>query len=129
MNKEILVKEVKDIKNGVTGSNKPWTLSHVIADDGVRYSTFNGESYRGAVGKRITVNVESKPSEKTNPQTGKPYLNWSIVEPKTSKTGMSPEIVTKLFEALRRIEEKIDNLQLVEVRGEPASDGAEEIPF
>lgn len=128
MTKEISVNEVKVVKNGVGPGGKPWTLYHVVAVDGIRYSTFE-EKYLDAIGKKIVVNVESKPSTKLNPNTGKPYLNWSIVEPK--KGAMSPEITTKLFDKLERIEKKIDLIfKEIEVpKDELSESNPEDLPF
>jgi hypothetical protein len=131
---QITVKEVKEVTHGVK-NEQPWTLYNVIDTNGKRYGTFN-EKYLDSVGKTIGITVEEKPSTKLNPKTGKPYINLNIIEPKKQPTGMSNDIIEKLFAKLDRIEMKIDNLELVEPTGDqeppetsPDEISLDEIPF
>lgn len=132
---QITVTDFKQVHQGVTSDNRPWTMYNVIASDGKRYTTFQ-DKYRDAVGKTIQIEYEEKPSTKVNPKTGQPYApNLTIIEPKKQPTqsGIPPQIMEKLFEKLDRIEKKLDMLTVGdEVAAEPDSTqeiDPSEIPF
>ncbi len=109
---QIAVTDFKEITRGVTSDNRPWTMYAVIGSDGKRYTTFQ-EKYRDSVGKTIVVEVEEKAATKVNPKTGQFYPpNLNIIEPKKQsvQSGISPQVMEKLFEKLDRIEKKLDML-------------------
>ena len=122
------VKSVNIVKTGVDKNGHPWTLLNVIAEDGKRYSTFD-EEFMKAAGKTITFTYEEKPSDKVNPNTGKPYLNRNIVDekkPAKEPTGMqawAERLVSKVKELEARIE-KLERPSLEEGEIDPDS-----IPF
>lgn len=126
---QIAVTEFKEITHGVTSDNRPWTMYAVIASDGKRYTTFQ-EKYRDSVGKTIVVEVEEKAATKVNPKTGQLYPpNLNIIEPKKQsvQSGVSPQVMEKLFAKLDRIEQKLDMLTATEEEEAPTPVVEEEI--
>ncbi len=132
---QIAVVDFKEITRGVTSDNRPWVIYNVIGSDGKRYTTFQ-EKYRDSVGKTIVVEVEEKAATKVNPKTGQLYPpNLNIIEPKkqSMQSGISPQVMEKLFEKLDRIEKKLDMLTVMEEEEAPIATPDEidpsDIPF
>lgn len=126
---QIAVADFREITHGVTSKNQPWTMYAVIGADGKRYTTFQ-EKYKDAIGKTIVVEVEEKAATKVNPKTGQLYPpNLNIIEPKKQpvQSGISGQVMEKLFLKLDRIEKKIDMLTEPDEPGQSAPEVEEEI--
>lgn len=111
MKKIITIKEVKEFKSGVGSGGKAWTLSNVVDSEGKKYSTFLS-LVPGMTGE---MEVVEEKSEKLNPNTGKPYVNFKIS--KVYGVSSHPTYPTgsagggnRANEQLDRIEKKIDGL-------------------
>lgn len=137
MTKEILVNEF--IETPVHGVSKAgaWTLYNVIDEYGTKYGTFE-EKYKNYIGTKIIVDVEEKESKTINKNTGKPYMNWYIIEKKGAKKNeVSSQLLEKLFTKLTdletkimarldKLEVKVDNMESVKVEEDIPP---ENIPF
>lgn len=97
---KIFVREVNKVKSGTT-NGKAWTLTHVVAEDGTKYSTFKGENYVNKVGSEIEIEYEEKP--------GKPNPNGGTYPP--SKTIIEPKI--DLFKYVKDLYKKYEDLSLI----------------
>ncbi len=118
MKKEIQVVSVNLEASGTT-NNREWKRWKVQTPD-ISYGSFCGEKYVPLVGQKITVEVEEVQSKKINEKTGKPWMNWMIIEPKKySQTEV--ELLEKVSDhekRLKALEEAIRrNLANLPVQG------------
>jgi len=68
----VTVKSVEVLRSGQRKNGGAWTLSKVLATDGVSYTTFAGHRYEA--GKEYTIEYEAK-------QSGS-FIDYRIKEPK-----------------------------------------------
>lgn len=98
---KIYIASCQPVKSGKKKNGEDWTIYEVKTPEGKRYSTFE-EKYMALVGQEVEVEIEERESDKINPKTNKPYINWNIVEGKRKPKGDK--------EQLDRIERKLDAL-------------------
>lgn len=100
LNKQITVRDVSTIKNGVGAGGKQWFLKKVTDHEGVEYTTF--EDYQ--IGMNYTINYLE---EKTIGRSGQEWSNRKIIP--ASQVGKVEE-KQKLTSQMDRIEQKIDDV-------------------
>lgn len=100
----------------ITSVNEVWrdpvdprnTLSTVIDEDNVYYSTSNGAYYSTLIGQPIVLKWNEEAGKKINPKTGKPYINKNLYEGPTQLPKLQPKSPAILqLENLTRIVEKL----------------------
>lgn len=101
---KIYISSCVELKRGKHPDNSPWTLFKITDPQGMQYSTFEPK-YLGMVGQEVDVKIEQKPSKKINPNTGKPYLNLYIVEPKLARPDRSDEFAKAIGDIFLQLEE------------------------
>ncbi len=99
---KIYISSCTEFKRGKKKDGTDWVLYYVKDPKNVQYSTFE-EKYAAMVGQEVEVEIEEKPSDKVNPNTGKPYINRNILEAGKKKGGNDKE-------QLDRIERKVDEI-------------------
>ncbi len=119
MEKRTKIKEVNFFKDGVS-DGRAWSMHTVIDEDGWRYTSFQAEPWHTYMerGEECVIPYEEKPSTKTNPKTGKPYMNKTIVEPRKGggKNGVKElenvngQIVEKLFTKLNLLQAEVEKI-------------------
>jgi hypothetical protein len=101
MIKKITLTNVEVKKEGVSAAGQAWTL-YECRDLNTRYSSFT--NFSDKIGVPTDFDVVSKESDKINPHTNKPYVNYTIALPKAGgKAGNSDALFEKLFTRVNEI--------------------------
>ncbi len=119
MEKRTHIKEVSLFKSGVT-NGKAWSMFNVVDVDGWRYTSWQAEPWNTYMvkGEECIIPYKEEPSTKINPNTGKPYMNKTIFEPRKGggKNGaaelnnVNGQIIEKLFTKLNLMQAEIEKI-------------------
>ncbi len=103
MKRTLTLKDCSVVREGVSASGKAWTMYNCVDSENRKYTSFTNMSpYLNADRE---YEVGQKESTKTNPKTGKPYLNYTIDLPK-----LAPKTSSGELEILNRMDIKLDKI-------------------